>query len=305
MNSLYEKTCPQCSASHPTAASACHCGYRFDHADAADAEREERLYAEYLAARAKQSTEAAIAAETRRKASPEDARAIADARMAFSAAEEARKALAIQLERLEGMSRPSPAAADAGLAATPVTTNLPAKPPRRPPATTLAAPIAHPKTDLPPRIVAKPATIQPLAVGPASGTPRLLRSAPTPVVEQDCPVCGAKLATGHTVCACGYSVAPPDLPGLNDPAPVPAIPRAAPQAAEVAGKARLAREAERVAQRLAQKSKICPHCTAEVSSEARECRCGFLFVMDAAPTMPSLSFEGPEQANTDIPLKPK
>lgn len=285
MNSLYHKTCPRCAATNSTSAGTCSCGYRFDQVDTSE---EERLYAEYLAARAKQTAEAAITAEARRKAAPQDPRTAAEAVAAIQAAEQARKELSEQMDRVTALKVQPPTA--------PV-----AEAPR--PQNTV-------KTREPPKVVAASAPAAQRHTPPA----RLVPAQPAPSKQaakpQTCPVCSATVPAGRSLCGCGYSFAPPELPSLGEPAPVakPAAPKReivpAPSA-EAIGKARLAREAERVAQRLVQKNKNCPHCTAQVAGDATRCQCGFVFVEAAAPLMPSLGLDSGDQDKIDSVLKPK
>lgn len=68
---IYHKDCPQCAATVATYIARCACGFPFDKTENIDSSREseaaaeeERLYEEYLAARARQAS-AAAAAESR------------------------------------------------------------------------------------------------------------------------------------------------------------------------------------------------------------------------------------------------
>ncbi len=63
---IYHKDCPRCAATVATYISRCACGFSFDEAENTDstheqeaAAEEERLYEEYLAARARQASVAA------------------------------------------------------------------------------------------------------------------------------------------------------------------------------------------------------------------------------------------------------
>lgn len=67
---IYHKDCPRCAATAATYIRRCACGFSFDGSENTDsaqeleAAEEERLYEEYLAARARQAN-AAVAAESR------------------------------------------------------------------------------------------------------------------------------------------------------------------------------------------------------------------------------------------------
>jgi hypothetical protein len=66
--SIYLKACPECASTLPNQATHCPCGYDFatekteDHATLEQIAREERLYEDYLRARAEQAAHAAEAA---------------------------------------------------------------------------------------------------------------------------------------------------------------------------------------------------------------------------------------------------
>lgn len=106
--SIYQKYCPQCMTASPAAVERCACGYRFS--ESASASRwqqvleDERLYEDYLAARAAQAAQAAVEARAAHQADPEDPLKKAAALKAIDDAETARAALAAQAARITQMT---------------------------------------------------------------------------------------------------------------------------------------------------------------------------------------------------------
>ncbi len=76
---IYHKDCPRCAATVATYIRRCACGFSFDGSENADsaqeleATEEERLYEEYLAARARQASAAAATESRSRPANASEA----------------------------------------------------------------------------------------------------------------------------------------------------------------------------------------------------------------------------------------
>ncbi len=104
--SIFSKECPQCAATRPADASRCGCGYVFDPYLLDDPQRtlglaaeDEKLYEEYLAARAAQAIEAARVATKLAAIDPENERKAIDAARAQRGAQAANAELAVQRAR--------------------------------------------------------------------------------------------------------------------------------------------------------------------------------------------------------------
>jgi hypothetical protein len=337
MNNIYQKTCPQCATNNASDASHCRCGYAFSRSGATgggDQLDEERLYTDYLAARAKQAAEAAIAAQGAHKADPNHVDKASDAATAVAVAEEARNALAVQQARLNALSG-GPAPARVAPSVTPPTshavTRTPVAPTQAPrPRVAAPPPVARPSQTM--RASAAGSAVPPASTTPARSatpavrTPSAQPAQPTRAVAgpktgeptKQCPNCTARIAASRPACVCGFSFQSARLEALDISTLASEFPslyaareaeRAAAAAralADAAGRARLAREAERVAVRIeAQKKQTCPHCTAIVAGHATRCACGYVFPTAAAPLMPSLSVDPSDLSQIDDPLKPK
>ncbi len=110
--SVFQKFCPQCTASVSRDADHCDCGYSFNgdntgngESSLAQAIAEEKLYEDYLQARVTQTAQAAIAAQTAHQKKPDDGMFALAARNAMEEAERCRAELAAQSEKVAEMER--------------------------------------------------------------------------------------------------------------------------------------------------------------------------------------------------------
>lgn len=104
--SIFEKTCPQCTATQSAGAVRCACGYLFNPLYLEDPQlalelaiREEKLIEEYLAARAEQAIEVARTAARAASVEPDDEKKAAEAAKAQQSAAIAQAELAEQCVR--------------------------------------------------------------------------------------------------------------------------------------------------------------------------------------------------------------
>lgn len=128
------------------------------------------------------------------------------------------------------------------------------------------------------------------------------------VFLKECPNCTAALPVNAVDCACGFSFGTADMETLTLSSEViaqyPDLHAAyltqqhaeaeASRATQLAalGRAKLAKEAEAVIQRAAaEKSKSCPHCTANVAVVVEKCKCGYAFPEFSSVNMPGLSLD--------------
>jgi ribosomal protein S27AE len=208
-----QKTCPECSAPHSASAARCGCGFLFDVEQAEDdahaaelAAQQERIYLDYLAARAAQAEEGYRVAERQLEGDPDSATKSAElllaqqqmntaraelttqsikARLATERAKTARKRQRAAAVPVTPPAAPAAAAAIPAPAARP--TDAAAQPPVQPavvikagpPIAPVSAPAAAPDTmqaTLGPKISDRPASAAPAK--PLVTTPRA--SAPTP-----------------------------------------------------------------------------------------------------------------------------
>jgi len=248
--SIFTKDCPACTASHPIQATRCGCGYCFAPEKSASVTQdleaiaqEERLYRDYLAARAEQAHRAWQTARTAAAIDPANTLKAAEALRAKQAALAARAELdgqdarakavsaRIKVVRSNGSQRrraPLPNAAS-GRAPTSVHAALapPSNSARPSPSVPAARTIPHelPKSATP---VASQTVATPIASRTVVTTP-MAAATPTPTITptstsafrttqankaarvaaptaQECQNCGAKLAPNTRRCRCGYEI---------------------------------------------------------------------------------------------------
>ncbi len=104
--SIFSKDCPQCAAILPVAAVGCGCGYAFESDEKRESQpslgeiaQQERLYEEYLRARAEQALQAARVAAAAAALDPTDNLRAVQATLGRRAAETAQAELAAQAAR--------------------------------------------------------------------------------------------------------------------------------------------------------------------------------------------------------------
>ncbi len=109
MTSIFLKSCPECAEHIAVRASACSCGYEFESNEAGEfltiqaRVRDERLYEEYLRARAQQAQAGARLAAELAGRYPHDLEKAAIAARERLAAEQAEAELAAQAARVAAM----------------------------------------------------------------------------------------------------------------------------------------------------------------------------------------------------------
>ncbi len=108
---IFDKVCLRCTASNSVTAARCACGYAFEPENSADP-HEEKLYEEYLAARAVQASEAARAAVENATRRPANHLKAAEAAKAKRTAATAKAELAAQRDRVIEAQRAAKTAKD-------------------------------------------------------------------------------------------------------------------------------------------------------------------------------------------------
>lgn len=234
--SIFSKECPQCAATRPTDASRCGCGYVFDPYLLDDAQRtlglaaeEEKLYEEYLAARAAQAVEAARVAAELAAIDPENEPTAIDdagaqAANAELAAQRARAAQAAEAAKIEAAERGAKSwrtklAAQAtkavsGVAptATRQQVRLAVKPIRAAPGAVGTAKAARiRKAEAAPPVTGRHLTPsnKPGATFKAAQAAKVVKALRVTLAREtvECPWCTATVAASAVRCRCGYSFA--------------------------------------------------------------------------------------------------
>ena len=296
--SIFIKSCPECAQPQPVAATRCHCGYCFDGSGHGDNDRleieliaeEEKLYLEYLEARAAQAEQDLSAARAEQLKSPADkakATAVLRAERALTVVQQelseqrskTQAALATARKEREAQPRkpaPAPVAApppeDIKLELLPEMALVDHKPPPAP------APVERPAVPV--------ASIPPLpAATSAQKAPQIHRakfaktvSAPTTAVpdasfratqaaKAEKALRQAKEAARARLRAAGLSpAAAATKPSPQKPAQVRLVPPL-----EVPDRSLLPSVTLKPA------TKECPNCTATNAETANRCRCGYAF----------------------------
>ncbi|OGI43505.1 MAG: hypothetical protein A2V92_00910 [Candidatus Muproteobacteria bacterium RBG_16_65_31] len=191
--SLFHKDCPQCAARNSVDAIRCSCGYCFEvlaRGGEETAAEEEKLYREYLAARAVQATKALDAARAGAVADPQNRIKVAE----MLRAQQNSAAARAELASLTAANRAAPSA-----------------PPR--PAATQSTARSLTRRDIPPAAPARPAN--PAARAPAAKPTSAFQSAQTtkaakvvratPAGARQCPHCTASVSADVARCHCGYA----------------------------------------------------------------------------------------------------
>ncbi len=238
--SIFSKECPQCAATRPADASRCGCGYVFDPYLLDDAQRtlglaaeEEKLYEEYLAARAAQAVEAARVAAKLTAIDPENEPTVIDdagaqrgaqAANAELAAQRARAAQAAEAAKIEAAEQGAKSwrtklAAQAtkavkGVAptATRQQVRLAVKPIRAAPGAVGTAKAARiRKAEAAPPVTGRHLTPsnKPGATFKAAQAAKVVKALRVTLAREtvECPWCTATVAASAVRCRCGYSFA--------------------------------------------------------------------------------------------------
>ncbi len=320
-HSIYSTTCPQCAQSVARDAGRCACGHVFGGEDPPSrvaalqaALNDEELYADYLAARAKQAAQAAVVAQSVHATNRDNANKAEEARRALESAEAARAESLAQNARVAKLAQALGEATKVENASTPVIGQ---------------APVVRPTSAAPPPAVAASASRSSIPSNKTTAS----QGAPTATPPmKSCPLCTARVRADISACTCGFSFKPAQLESLDLSTPSGLPNRAAAESGRArlareaeralqraragktttedsatAGRARLAREAELALQRAqAAKPRECPHCTALVAAEARQCACGYAFDGGRkGPPMPGLTLDPGDQAKLGDLLKRK
>lgn len=108
MSIFLQKFCPECTTGHSLSASRCDCGYLFDVDQSADSAhaaeydaQQERIYLEYLAARASQAEENYRVAKRKSESTPDDASLAAETLLAQQYMNAARAELSTQTVKVQ------------------------------------------------------------------------------------------------------------------------------------------------------------------------------------------------------------
>lgn len=266
--SVFHKFCPQCASALERNRDRCDCGYSFSgsHGDEvqsplAQTVAEEKLYEDYLAARATQTAQAVIAAQAAHKSNPRDSVVAAHVQEALDAAEQARAELAAQTAKIDELmkqlerERPretAAAGADAPRAS--------ADPPR---ASTVAPVAAATDRELPTPTVPAPRILKPALTARASEVSSAAQALQEELARlrahSDRPIRATKLIKPQT----------PAPVVAKAPAPKPLAPPAAPRMAN--GTA-------------TERTKACPECSASLALTQENCACGYSFAYPRAAT---------------------
>ncbi len=334
--SIFTKDCPVCAATHAVHVVRCGCGYCFDphKLDGVTQEleviaQEERLYHDYLSARADQADKAWRAAKVATAMDPENTVKGAEALLAKQTALSTRAEMDAQDARAQAVSarikvvrtnrrnrrqaKSSSAAAPRPMPPTLRDVVAPPRPKPIPPSVTPAVTSAPPKQHLPVTSAAaapqKPAAttsaVKPVTHPPKASKPQSI--VPNPVV------------TMHPAAAVTPISKPATVPVARPPTPTPAVSRTAittPIAASAspppavrpaapaptitrdptpAFRATQATKAAQVAAPVGPPKQDCQNCGAKVAATAKRCRCGFEMPLSASQ-MPSLAMSTEDRA---------
>lgn len=300
---IFTKDCPVCAASHPIHAVRCGCGYCFDphKLDGVTQEleviaQEERLYRDYLSARAAQADDAWKAAKVASAIDPSNTVKAAEALLAEQTALNARAELEAQDARAEAVGARIKVVRsnrrNRRQAKGSSSTKSSAPPSIR---AALAPPTAKKALNTP----ARPAPVDPQNHAKA-------RPAPTPVPAK-------QAAPAPQPVSKPAPVAKPAQPQVKPiPIPTPTLSRARPvpaitQKPTPAFRTTQASKAEQVVSSSQPNPQECPNCSARVAPEAKRCRCGYELPQSASQ-IPSLSMSAEDQAAflaALTPAKPK
>lgn len=255
-NSIYHKTCPQCASVVAQSAAACDCGFSFVDADKASplaqALEDEKLYEDYLAARALQTAQTAVALKSE---------------AAVAEAEQARAELAAQSARVAELTRQLTQQAPLPAAPTPQRNIAPL---HAVPAPEFQFPVAQtvspqesvrpqpaPRNDAPVKVKAVARTES--AAAPAAPNPPVTIAEPTRIIR-------APLSSRAEEVASAAQALKNELTRLRQTAPAKAAVAApATTPAKAAAPVRAA-------------TKQCVNCNVAVPEAATRCGCGFSFV---------------------------
>ena len=270
--SIFQKPCPACASSVSVGVERCPCGHVFESSSNSQspleaALRDEELYEGYLAARAEQAKQAAIAATRMLMEMPGDASLVAAAELASEVATAIGADHAAQCAKISAMRRALP------VIARPVVVQ---------PVTQSVAPAVAPPA---PRVETTIAEVQP--VKPAQATPT--SHAATSVWHT---TTTAQKAAGVLVAlknAKAREAAARTRQAMAAEHPVTTTNAAPSNIPPNSFRQDQSSRAEKImVARKAADAKDCPNCTASVPLNTNRCHCGFTFVTDNSD-LPSLT----------------
>lgn len=272
--SIFQKPCPACASGVSIGAERCHCGHIFESSTKGlspqeAALRDEELYEAYLAARAQQAKQAAVAATRALMEAPGNTELVAAAELATEVANAVASDHAAQCAKISALRRALPVAiAQAQPVTRPATVEV--RPSAAPPQVTVAEVRPAPTTGANP------------ADSPSRATAPVWHAATS-----------AQKAVGALVAL--KSAKAREAAARARQAPAAARPAAAPAEAAPnnvppqAFRQDQSTKAEKImVARQAIDAKDCPNCTASVPLNAGRCHCGFTFMTNSSD-LPSLT----------------
>lgn len=276
--SIFHKDCPQCASTNSASAIRCGCGYIFAEKVAEGtvsvtelAAQEERLYFEYLEARAIQATREAEVASTAAAADSDNTYLAAAALRAKQAANAARAELAAQTRRARAMGVTFTKAQHSS-------SNKPATP-------LSSGPVTAPRSDkpTPPKAAGAASKVRPIKAAPAAAPRAQMAPAPKQTTRPTEAFKTAQATKAKQVLSQHKQRA----------APTPRARTATPSAPSTdplqAARAALAARKPPVKEN----TKECPNCTAAVAEHIGRCRCGYEFPTNGGE-LPALSLDSAE-----------
>jgi hypothetical protein len=314
--SIFTKDCPVCAASHPVHTVRCGCGYCFDpnKLDGVTQEleviaQEERLYRDYLAARAEQAEQAMRSAKTAAAMDPRNTVKAAEALLAEQTALTARAELEAQGERAHAVKarikvvrsnrrarKAKSSSASTVSPSTPVSaraafTSGP-RPPAAPP-TKASVPVGAPTAALPAALQNPKSslTAKPVATAPIVAPPARPAASTTPK---------APIARATAAPAVVHRPAPAPAPAADIPSFTPAPTR---KPTPIFNSAQAGRAAQLAPVTSTPTQLECPNCSSKVPARAKRCRCGYEMPLSASQ-IPSLTMSPEDRAAFLAALSP-
>ena len=276
--SIFQKPCPACASSVSVGVERCPCGHVFESSSIGQspleaALRDEELYEGYLAARAEQAKQAAMAASRLLMEMPGDASLVAAAELASEVATAIGGDHAAQCTKIAAMRRALPVIAQ------PVQPVVVQQPIVAKPVTQRAAPEI---ATLAPRVEVSIAEVRPAKTVPASPAATSVWHATTTAQKAAGVLVALKNAKAREAAARAHlALAAEQAEAATVPTPSNVPPRGFRQ--DQSSKAEKIMVARKAAD-----AKDCPNCTANVPLNTSRCHCGFTFITDNSD-LPSLT----------------
>ena len=301
--SIFFKICPECAQSQGVTSTRCGCGYRFDSHDPQERPEiemiaeDEKLYQEYLVARAAQAHEEVAIVRAASAGEPQNRTKSAQLRNA----EQALQAILVELAEQNAKT-------DAAAAVARKTRHSKPKTPKTQPKLALVKPVA-------PNRVARPVTPAPktaaAAIPPTPATPKIqptrrAKFAKRPPSGQDrrpneafrviqAAKAGKALQEARAAAEAHLRVLKASKTKTESkvqaPAPAPApMPVPTPVRVEPARAVGAPKAVSHAAKRIKPAAKECPNCTAAVAEQVNHCRCGYAFPI-GGPELPGIPLD--------------